>query len=73
MKALSEQGRKATFSLLSKINNDFYNVETLLSLFDTYVASIVNYGSEIWGSHKANKNLFIFIFEAYFKGAKRNC
>ena len=52
-KTLSDQGRKATFSLLSKINNDYYNVETLL-LFDAYVSSILNYGCETWGFHKAN-------------------
>jgi hypothetical protein len=23
----------------------------MLSLFDTYVASILNYGCEVWGSH----------------------
>ena len=27
-------------------------IETLLSLFDTYVKSIVNYGCEVWGFHK---------------------
>ena len=30
------------------------NVETLISLFDTYVASILNYGCEVWCSHSAN-------------------
>ena len=52
-KTLSEQGRKATFCLLSKIYDECYNFETLLSLFDTYVTSIVNYGCEIWGYHKS--------------------
>ena len=32
-KTLSEQGRKATFCLLSKIYDDCYNTETLISLF----------------------------------------
>ena len=53
-KTLSEQGRKATFCLLSKIYDDCYNTETLMSLFDTYVTSIVNYGCEIWGFHKGS-------------------
>ena len=35
-KMLSNQGRKAVFSLCSKINEDFLNCETLLSLFDTF-------------------------------------
>ena len=36
----------------SKIQDDYFNTETLLSLFDTYVKSIVNYGCEVWGFHK---------------------
>ena len=52
-KTLSNQGRKAVFNLFSKIQDDYFNTETLLSLFDTYIASIVNYGSEVWGFHKA--------------------
>jgi hypothetical protein len=31
-----------------------FNCETLLSLFDSYVSSILNYGSEVWGYHKAD-------------------
>jgi hypothetical protein len=41
-KTLSEQGKKAIYSLLSKIHEDFFNTETLISVFDTYVTSIVN-------------------------------
>ena len=52
-KKLSEQGRKAIFCLFSKIHNDYYNHETLLSLYDTYVGSILNYGCELWGHHTA--------------------
>ena len=51
-KMLSNQGKKAVFSLFSKIQDDYFNTETLLSLFDTYVKSIVNYGCEVWGFHK---------------------
>ena len=52
-KMLSNQGDKlAVFSLFSKIQDDYFNKETLLSLFDTYVNSIVNYGCEVWGFHK---------------------
>jgi hypothetical protein len=36
-KMLSNQGRKAVFSLCSKINEDYFNCETLLSLFDTCI------------------------------------
>ena len=45
-KMLSNQGKKAVFSLSSKIQNDYFNTETLLSLFDTYVKSVANYGCE---------------------------
>jgi hypothetical protein len=34
-KMLSNQGKKAVFSLFSKIQDDYFNTETLLSLFDT--------------------------------------
>jgi hypothetical protein len=49
---LSNQGKKAVFSLFSKIQDDCFNTETLLLLFDTYVKSVVNYGCEVWGFHK---------------------
>ena len=29
------------------------NVNTKLSLFDTYVGSVANYGCEVWGLHPA--------------------
>jgi hypothetical protein len=52
-KMLSNQGKKAVFILFSKIQDDYFNTETLLSLFDTSVKSIVNYGCEVWGGfHK---------------------
>lgn len=51
-KMLSNQGRNAVLNMYSKIKNDYYNYETLLSLFDTYVSCIINYGCEVWGSHK---------------------
>jgi hypothetical protein len=43
-KMLSNQGEKlAVFSLFSKIQDDYFNTETLLSLFDTYANSIEPY------------------------------
>jgi exonuclease III len=50
-KKLSEQGRKAMFALLRNIKDLNLNIETQLSLFDTYVCSIMNYASEVWGHH----------------------
>ena len=32
------------------------NVNTKVSLFDTYVGSVANYGCEVWGLHSA-KNI----------------
>ena len=52
-KRLSEQSRKAVYSLFNKIQDGCYNIETLLSLFDTYVTSIWNYGCDVWGYHTA--------------------
>ena len=53
-KRLSEQGEKAVYnSMLNKIQDDYYNHDKLLTLFQTYVASILNYGYGIWGYHKA--------------------
>ena len=50
-KQLSLQGRKAMFSWKSKTNEMYLNTETMLSLFDTYVGSVLNYGYEIWNFH----------------------
>ena len=50
-KQLSLQGKKAMFSLKSKTNEMYLNTETMLSLFDTYVRSVLNYGCVIWGFH----------------------
>ena len=51
-KSPSNQGRKALFNLYSKIHDDCFNHETLMSLFDTYISCILSYGCETWGSHK---------------------
>ncbi len=52
-KQLSEQGRKAMFLLMREIHQHNFNIDTLLHLFNTYVGSILNYASEVWGFHKA--------------------
>ena len=38
--------------IYSKIHDDCFNDETLMSLFDTYVSCILSYRCETWGSHK---------------------
>ena len=35
-------------ALFSKPRNYFLNAGTLLSLFDTYSGSMLNYGCEVW-------------------------
>ena len=50
---LSEQGRKAMFALRRNVKSMCLNYVTLLSLFDTYINSLLSYASEIWGAHKA--------------------
>ena len=42
------------FALKSNVKNMCLNVEILISLFDTYVASILNYGCDVCCSHNAN-------------------
>ena len=51
---LATQGRKCMFKLLKSMKNVHFNYVTRLSLFDTYVSSILNYASEIWGFHKGD-------------------
>ena len=48
---IAEQSRKCMFQILKTCNNLSLNIETKLRVFDTYVTSVLNYGSEIWGFH----------------------
>ena len=52
-KALSEQVRKAMFSLFSLFDMVSLNVSEKLKMFDAMISPILNYGSEIWGFHKS--------------------
>ena len=49
---LAAQGRKTMFALKSTMKQLYLNHCTLRSLFDTYVCTILNYGCEVWGSHR---------------------
>ena len=53
-KQLALQGNKALFAMRSNVSQLMLNHCTLISLFDTYVLSILNYSCEIWGNHKGN-------------------
>lgn len=48
----ASQGRKAMYSLKSKTKDLFLNTETMLSLFDTYVSSVLLYSCEVYAMHK---------------------
>ena len=52
-KHVAEQGRKAVFALIKNTKPFMFNHHTLLSLFDTYISSVLCYGWEVWGFHKA--------------------
>ena len=52
-KHIAQQGQKALFAISSTLRKFNFNIETKCSIFDTYVGSILNYGAEIWGFHKA--------------------
>lgn len=54
-KQLAEQATKAKFILMKTIRQCKFNVKTTLELFDTYVAPILSYGSELWGANKAQE------------------
>ncbi|XP_041378849.1 uncharacterized protein LOC121391214 [Gigantopelta aegis] len=54
IKCISEQGRKACFAMKKSSKPLFLNQSSLLALFDTYVASVLFYGCEIWGFQKAD-------------------
>ena len=52
-KQLACQSRRAMFALKSNDKNICLNVEILILPSHTYIASILNYGCEVWGSHSA--------------------
>lgn len=49
----SIQAKTCLFLLLKRVKENSLNVETTLSLFDTYFSSVLNYGCETWSFHKA--------------------
>ena len=50
---LHHRVKNSLCSLISKMQSLKLNVNTKLSLFDTYVGSVANYGCEVWGLHPA--------------------
>jgi hypothetical protein len=41
------------FALFRNIKPYYFNICTMLSLFDTYISSVLCYGCEVWGFHKS--------------------
>lgn len=52
-KKLSEQALRALFSLNSLFDVMLLDIRDKLKLFDCMISPILNYGSEVWGFHKA--------------------
>ena len=73
-KHVADQGRKALFAINSALKQCNFNVETKCAVFDTYINSILSYGSEVWGFHKAPDVEKIHL--TYLKkilGVKKSC
>ena len=73
-KHVADQGRKALFAINSALKQCNFNTETKCAVFDTYINSILSYGSEVWGFHKASDVEKIHL--SYLKkvlGVKRSC
>ena len=51
--SITTKFRKFTFNLCKEVNDNNLNVATTLSLFDTYVSSVLHYACKVWGFHKA--------------------
>ena len=51
---LRHKDEKALFALYKNIKDMFLNVETSLSLFDTYNSSVLQCASELWEHHRGN-------------------
>ena len=69
-KQLALQGNKALFAMRSNVSQLMLSHCTFISLFDTYVLSILNYSCEIWGNHKGaelEKIHLNFLFKFWFR------
>jgi len=53
-KHLSDQARKAMFSVLKKSRTLFLDIDLQLHLFDTLVTPVLLYGCEVWGVNDVN-------------------
>ena len=55
-KSLSEQAKRALFSLNSLFDMVSLGIEEKIKLFESMINPIMNYGCEVWGFHKG-KNI----------------
>ena len=51
-KRVSQQGSRALSSLLNSVKDLYLSKKKQLDLFDSMVASVLNYASEIWGFNR---------------------
>ena len=51
-KSLSEQAKRALFSLNSLFDTASLGIEEKIKLFESMINPIMNYGCEVWGFHK---------------------
>ena len=67
-----EQGRKAMFSILKKSRKLNLPVDILLQLFDSMVAPILLYGSEVWGyeDNSIIESLYLSFYKMILKVKK---
>ena len=72
---VADQGRKTLFAINSALEQCTFNAETKCAVFDTYINSILSYGSEVWGFQKApdvgKKNHLTNLKEIL--GVKKSC
>ena len=52
-KCIAEHAARALYRLFSILNNYEFKTQEKCRLFDTLVASVLNYSSEVWGYHEA--------------------
>lgn len=52
-KNVADQGRKVLYAITKVCTDNYFIIETQVSVVDTFVSSVINYASEIWGFHQA--------------------
>ena len=74
-KALANQSLKSLFALNSIFDTVALETSDKIKLFDSLVATILNYSSEVWGFHDANyvENIHLDILKRIVYGDEHLC